>query len=37
MGTQLLHAKGRITSMYPTDGGQIRTEKYYFEKGQYVK
>ena len=33
LGNQMLHAKGTISSMYPADGGQIRTEKYQFEQG----
>ncbi len=35
LGNQLPHAKGHVTSLFPADGGQIRTEITEFIQGTH--
>ena len=36
VGNKLIHVSGITTSMFPCDGGQIRTERVEFVQGWYL-
>jgi hypothetical protein len=35
VGNELIHASGSISTLFPADGGQIRTERTDFVQGVY--